>query len=128
MKSSTKIWISVGLTLSVIAAAIWFFFGWRGGFNYGYGHGYMPFGYGMMAGNGMGFTGGGMGLVMILFWVIVMVALAFIISGILGGRSINRCETTAPEPEPSALEILKRRYARGEIDQSEYEEKKRILA
>lgn len=126
MKSSTKIWISVGLTLSVVAAAIWFFFGQHGGFNYGYGHGYMPYGYGMMTGNGMGFTGGGMGLVMILFWVIVLVAVAFIISGILGGRSINQCETTPPAPD--ALEILKRRYARGEIDQNEYEQKKRELA
>ncbi len=37
-----------------------------------------------------------------------------------GGRGVNS--------EDSALEILKKRYARGEIDKEEFEQKKKDLA
>jgi putative membrane protein len=131
MQRTTKNIIRIGLTLSVIVAAVWLAFGWgwRGNNawnmgNYGYGHGgWMP--YGMMA-------GGGMGLVMILFWVIVVVALVSLISGIWNNQGPQRRvddATCAPATgEPDALEILKRRYARGDIDQNEYERMKRELA
>lgn len=118
MKNSTKTWISTGLTLTIIAAAIWLFTGWHGGMNYGYGYGYMP--YGMMMG------GSGAGVVMILFWVIVVVALALAVSGILGGQSDNRSDV-ACGCGSEALEILKQRYARGDIEHEEYELKKREL-
>ena len=66
---------------------------------------------------GPGMMGGG-GVFMIVFWILILVGLVFFIkwliqstgSGRAGGGSSNR-----------ALEILKERYARGEIDQVEFE-------
>jgi len=63
-------------------------------------------------------------IIMLAFWIAVIVGLVFLIRWLVistgvGGRA---------RPEESALEILKRRYARGEIDKQEYEEKKKDLA
>ena len=77
---------------------------------------------GMMGGIGMGWFGG---IFMILFWILVLVGLVFFIkwliqstgSGRAGGGSSNR-----------ALEILKERYARGEIDNTEFERMKTNLS
>jgi putative membrane protein len=67
------------------------------------------------------------GLLLILFWVAV-IALAFYAirriahsgqtSGVSGNRSIH---------EEDALEILKQRYARGEISREQYQEMKQDL-
>ncbi|NIS60224.1 MAG: SHOCT domain-containing protein [Proteobacteria bacterium] len=64
-------------------------------------------------------------IIMIAFWIAVIVGIVFLIRWLVispgtGGR--------AARSEDSALEILKRRYARGEIDKQEYEEKKKDLA
>jgi putative membrane protein len=67
-------------------------------------------------------TGGfGMGF-MWIFWVaiiVIVMALAWSYTG-KGKRSENSI--------PSALDMLKQRYARGEISKEEYEEKKMDLA
>ena len=70
---------------------------------------------GMMGGLGMGWFGG---IFMIVFWILILVGLVFFIKWLIqstkkeraGGGGSNR-----------ALEILKERYARGEIDQVEFE-------
>jgi putative membrane protein len=86
-------------------------------------------GYGGHMGPGMMGWGYGMGwlwhIIMIAFWIAVIVGIIFLIRWLVispgtGGR--------AAKSEDSALEILKRRYARGEIDKQEYEEKKKDLA
>jgi len=72
-----------------------------------------------------GMMGGwwGMGLIMMLFWVGILVLIGVLIWRLLEGRDVSERST-----EESALEILKRRYARGEIDGEEFEEKRRDLA
>lgn len=68
------------------------------------------------------------GLVIIL---VAIQALAILALVILGVRIVRWAwESAAPRPEAregSALEILKRRYARGEIDQDTYERMRRAL-
>ncbi len=58
-------------------------------------------------------------LFMVLFWVVLIVGVVLLVRWFLGSSGFTRGE--------SALEILKKRYARGEIDQQEFEEKKRDL-
>ena len=57
-----------------------------------------------------------------VFWIIVIVGLVFLIKWIV--QQGNPAETRTVE---SPLEILKKRYARGEINQEEYEQKKKDL-
>ena len=77
-----------------------------------------------MMGNGM--MDGGMGIWMLLnavFWVLVIggiiLLVVWTVQKTTGGR--------AGRSQESALEILKKRYARGEITKEEYEEKKRDM-
>ena len=77
-----------------------------------------------MMGNGM--TGDGMGIWMLfgmVFWILVIVGIVLLVVWVvqkaLGGG--------AGGTEGSALEILKKRYASGEISKEEFEEKKRDL-
>jgi putative membrane protein len=69
------------------------------------------------AGWGMGFGG----LFMILFWVAIIAAAVLLLKWLAGGSA-----RFAPR-EKSALDILKERYARGEIGKDEFEQKKRDL-
>jgi len=57
-----------------------------------------------------------------IFWIAVLVGLVFLIKWIVQQSSSG--ETKEKE---DALEILKKRYARGEIDQEEFEQKKKDL-
>ncbi len=64
---------------------------------------------------GMGFGGVGM-IMMVLFWAVIIVVIIFLIK-MLAGKDHGR-----DQPESgSALDILKKRYANGEIDAAEYE-------
>mgnify|MGYP001388162477 CR=1 FL=1 len=80
-----------------------------------------PMGPGMMGGWGMGWFGG---IFMIIFWILILVALVFFIKWLV--QSTGRSQT-GPAAGNRALEILKERYARGEIDKAEFEEKKKEL-
>jgi putative membrane protein len=98
---------AVGASVALMAGNA--FAQWRGD-EWGYG----PW---MMRGYGMGWVGG---IMMLAFWIAVIVGIVLLIRWLAtstrGGGSAE-----------SALEILKRRYARGEIDKKEFEQKKKDL-
>ncbi len=73
--------------------------------------------------------GGGFGmlgmLLMALLWLLFAVALVWIVRAVWDRGAVREGPGRPPE---SPLEILQRRYARGEIDRAEYEEKRKDLA
>ena len=64
--------------------------------------------------------GVGMMFVMCIFWTFVMVALVFGIRWFMAQGPRARAD--------SALEILRRRYARGEIEKDEFDAKTKVLS
>lgn len=66
-----------------------------------------------------GAWGFGMMLMMVLFWALLIVGVVFLVRWLLGQSKESRTD--------SALEILRQRYARGEINKDEFESKKRDL-
>jgi len=70
-----------------------------------------------------GFTGMGFG--MGWGWIIGLIFLVVLIWFIV--RTMSRDQASNQTNSKSALEILKERYARGEIDKNEFEEKKEHL-
>lgn len=76
-----------------------------GGSDYGWGWG---MGFGMIS--------------MVLFWVIVVLGIVVLVRWIGTGSP-----GTGQTPAKNALDILKERYARGEIDREEFEQKKHDL-
>lgn len=74
----------------------------------------------MWDGTGFGSWGwGGMGVGMVLFWGVVIALI------VLAVRALAGDSTKGGDKTP--LQILKERYARGEIGQEEFEQKKRDL-
>lgn len=72
---------------------------------------------GFYSGWGHGFGG----IFMILFWVLLIVGIVAILKWLMGS---NGNQTS---PTKTARQILEERYARGEIDREEFEQKKRDL-
>ncbi len=95
------------LVLSFLPGMLW---GWRG------------YGYGMM---GSGFMGGyGLMFLMPILWIAVV---GFIIWAVIAAvRRPGDSDHSAGQSD-SALEILKKRYARGEISKEEFEARKKDL-
>jgi putative membrane protein len=77
---------------------------------------------GMMGGWGMGWFGG---IFMIIFWILILVGLVFLIKWLI--QSTSRGHTGAAGGN-RALDILKERYARGEINKTEFETMKTDLS
>jgi putative membrane protein len=85
-------------------------------------YGNWQMGPGTMGSWGMGWFGG---IFMIVFWILILVGLVFVIRWLIQatgkkGDSIQHGSR--------AMEILKERYARGEIDKAQFEAMKRDLA
>lgn len=74
--------------------------------------------HGPMGGHGWGFMGP-------FFLVIVIIAIVMMFRGCRRG---HRCGAHPPSSDAKhAIDILKERFANGEIDAEEYKEKKRVL-
>ena len=72
-------------------------------------------------GSMMGWFGGG--IMMLVFWVLLIVFIVWIVREVSGRNSHSNSNSSS-----NALEILKERYAKGEIDRKEFEEKKKDLS
>jgi len=87
-------------------------------YHYGFGPGYGMMGYGI----GFGLFGLISGLLHLLFWIVVIVLVV---------RFLRRRRMWGDRRHiwmhGSALDILKERYAKGEIDKAEFEAKKKDL-
>lgn len=72
---------------------------------------------------------GGWGLLgpalMLAFWIGVIALIAFAVRGF--GRAAPAPAAARPLDEDRALALLRERFARGEIDRAEYEERRRAL-
>lgn len=62
------------------------------------------------------------GIVMWLFWLLIIIAVIVVLRSVLGKGSPDGASRT-----DTPLEILQKRYARGEIDDEEYKRRRREL-
>ncbi len=81
--------------------------------------------------NGCGYGGWGMGfgfLIMILFWALVILGIVALVRWLMQASQARREQHGRTLPrDRTPLEIVQERYARGEIDREEYEQKRRDL-
>ena len=62
-------------------------------------------------------------IVMILFWLLIIAGLIAIVKWLVGTADTS----ASTPPAKTARQILEERYARGEIDREEFEQKKRDI-
>ena len=70
------------------------------------------------------------GLMMIVFWGGVIALVVLLVRWLSRSDTLGRNETptSGSSKRPTPLEILQERYARGEIDKQEYEERSKDLS
>ena len=101
-------------TLLIVPAILGAIFGWH------------DEGWGMMGGNG---TMGGFGMIgfMAIFWIAILGFIIWAVVAAAKGTS-QPVLVRSDDRHDSVMDILKKKYARGEITRAEFEEKRRDLA
>ena len=61
------------------------------------------------------------GFFMWLFWILLVVVIVLAVHALWSGKR------DSPGSDRSPLEVLQERFARGEIDEAEYERKRKVL-
>lgn len=102
------------LLLFTLSAATSAYAHYGGG--YGFGPGMMGWGFG----HGMGWFGP---IIMIAFWVVLIIGIVYLIRWIAGSTGSG-----SSSGHEAPLDILKKRYARGEISKEEFEQMKKDLS
>lgn len=105
---------SIAIFLLIVVPTIW---GALGGWQSG---SWGMMGPGMMGGFGLGWF---VPIFMIIFWGLIIWGIVTLIRGLSSSSHVGLASKTG-----SALEILRGRYASGEISKQEFEEKKKDLA
>ena len=81
-----------------------------------------PMGHWMMGGAGMGWIGM---ILMILFWVLIIAGIIFLIKKLFKNKGDSSRSDAGSSSQ--AMDILKERYARGEITHDEFESMKKDI-
>jgi putative membrane protein len=123
-----NLWIVVGVVVVValvivglvVAGLVW------GGNHYTYGPHMMPgYRYPFQA------PMFGRGILGLVFWLVILGGGALLVAGLVAlftrGRRPSGQALPPAEPQESAIEILRRRYARGEITREEYDMMKETI-
>ncbi len=121
MKTTTRtIWIVIAVVIGLGLLAGGFLLSRTGWGMFGYGPGMMDgnFGFGMMSGLG--------GIFMILLWIVIIGLGVWLVSSLVS-RTNSQPPSNSVTLSESALDILKKRYARGEITKEQFEEMRRTL-
>ena len=78
---------------------------------------------GMMGNSGYGMMGG-FGFFSIFLWILIIVGIVLLVVWLVRKTP----QWKQGRVEESAMDILKKRYARGEINREEFEEKKKVIS
>ncbi|WP_262696039.1 SHOCT domain-containing protein [Kordiimonas aquimaris] len=74
-----------------------------------------------------GWHGWFVGPVMMILFLAIAVAVIFLIVRWLGGNTHGHSAAPSGPPRQHAIDILKDRFARGEIDKEEFEKKRQLI-
>ncbi|HEX8024607.1 MAG TPA: SHOCT domain-containing protein [Candidatus Limnocylindrales bacterium] len=66
-------------------------------------------------------------LLALLFWIVVIAAVILGIRWLIRAEQRQRHETHPAAPRDDPLDLLRQRYARGEVDEEEFERRRKTL-
>lgn len=83
---------------------------------------------GRFGGSDLGMYGLVGGLFMLVFWIALILLIALGIRWLVTSTGTSSSSPGSVHADEAALDVLKKRYAQGEIDTQEFEERKKALS